>query len=71
MLRETVVVKDGEHQGLVKCFGIRKILELEGFIEERVKGFSMNLCFKLFDSFSLRNKEHLLKTRRILEDCCA
>ena len=53
MLGEPVVVKDGEHQGLVKCVGIRKILELEGFVEEWIQSFSMNFCFKFFGPLRL------------------
>ena len=34
MFRESVIVKDGEHQGLVKSIRIRKILELKGFVEK-------------------------------------
>lgn len=47
MLRESVVVKDGEHERLVEAFGVRQVLELERLVEERVQRLSMYLRLEL------------------------
>ena len=61
MLRKSVIVKDSEHQGLVKSIRIRKILELKGLIEEWIQCFSVDFCFKLFHSFCFWHQENLQK----------
>ena len=61
MLRKSVIVKDGEHQGFVKSIRIRKILELEGFVEEWIQSFSVDFCLKLFHSFCFWHQKDLQK----------
>ena len=61
MLRKSVIVKDSEHQGLVKSIRIRKILELKGLIEEWIQCFSVDFCLKLFHSFCFWHQENLQK----------
>ena len=56
---EPVVVKDGEHQGLVEGFRVRKIFELKSFIEKWIQSFSVNFRLKLFLSFFSREEEDL------------
>ena len=56
---EPVVVKDGEHQGLVEGVRVGKILELESFIEKWIQSFSVNFRLKLFLSFFSREEEDL------------
>ena len=59
MFRESVIVKDGEHQSLVKSIRIREILELKGFVEKRIQRFSVDFGFKLFHSFCFRHQKDL------------
>ena len=61
MFRESVIVKDREHQGLVKSISIGKILELKGLVEEWIQGFSVDFCFKLFHSFCFWHQKNLQK----------
>ena len=56
---EPVVVKDGEHQGLVEGVRVRKIFELKSFIEKWIQSFSVNFRLKLFLSFFSREEEDL------------
>ena len=55
VLRKPVIVKNCEHQGLVKRVGIGKVLELERFVEERIESFPVNFRLKLLDPFCLRH----------------
>ena len=59
MFRKPVVVKNGKHQGLVECVSIGKILELERFVEEGIKSFSVNFRLELFYPFCLGHQENL------------
>ena len=56
MLGKPIVVKDGEHECLVKSLSIRQIFELKSLVEKGVERLAVNLGFKLFLSFGLRDQ---------------
>ena len=51
MFGKSIVVKNGEHQGLVESVRVRQVFKLEGFVEERIQCFSVDFCFKLLHPF--------------------
>ena len=63
MFRESVIVKDGEHQRLVKGVGVRDVLEKEGLVEEGVEGLPVHLGLKLLHPLGLRDEEDLGKRK--------
>ncbi len=53
VLGESVIVKDGKHERLVKGLSIRQILELKRLVEERIQCLSMDLGLKLLEPLGL------------------
>lgn len=63
VLRESVVVKDGEHQRLVEGVGVRDVLEQERLVEEWVERLPVHLCLKLLHPLRLGDEEDLRKRK--------
>lgn len=63
MLRKSVIVKDGEHQRLVKGVGVRDVLEQEGLVEEWVECLPVHLSLKLLHPLRLGDEEDLRKRK--------
>ena len=59
VLREPVVVEDGEHEGLVEGVGVRQVLELEGLVEEGVERLPVDFRLELLESLCLGDEEDL------------
>ena len=56
MFGKSIVVKNGEHQGLVESVRVRQVFKLEGFVEERIQCFSVDFCFKLLPLLTWQQK---------------
>lgn len=63
VLRKSVVVKDGEHQRLVKGVRVWDVLEQEGLVEERVERLPVHLRLKLLHPLCLGDEENLVKRK--------
>ena len=63
MLGKSVVVENGEHQGLVKGVRIRDVLEEERLVEEGVERLPVHLRLKLLHPLRLRDEENLRKRK--------
>ena len=63
VLRESVVVKDGEHQRLVEGVGVRDVLEQERLVEEWVERLPVHLRLKLLHPLRLGDEEDLRKRK--------
>ena len=63
MLGKSVVVENGEHQGLVKGVRIRDVLEEERLVEEGVERLPVHLRLKLLHPLGLRDEEDLGKRK--------
>ena len=63
VLRESVVVKDGEHQRLVEGVSVRNVLEQERLVEEWVERLPVHLCLKLLHPLRLGDEEDLRKRK--------
>ena len=61
MLGKSVVVENGEHQGLVKGVRIRDVLEEERLVEEWIQCLPVHLRLELLHPLRLRDEEHLIK----------
>ena len=59
MFGKSIKIENGEHQGFVKCVSIRKIFELESFIEIWVESLPVDFGFKFFYPLGVGQKEDL------------